>query len=222
MKFLREMNGTGLENLILSDFSTKNIITINSMITSKWNSFTSHYNNFTDNTLYSSTIHLDSSRMEYHSTENSNILISLEENSKNLTSLNGTESYPKISNSLLYHSWIRTLVLTLILGCVTVGTICGNSLVICAVWVDRSLHSSCNFYVLSLACTDLLIGLLVMPLSSSYEILGMPLSVIFQISFLVPISKYCKLMKIQQYDQIKSSNSLLFFLIVQIRAWFVS
>jgi uncharacterized membrane protein YidH (DUF202 family) len=48
-------------------------------------------------------------------------------------------------------------------------TILGNFLVIAAVVRERSLKSSTNYYIVSLAVADLLVGLVVMPFNSLNE-----------------------------------------------------
>lgn len=67
----------------------------------------------------------------------------------------------------------RAVPLSLILTVIDLATIIGNSLVILAVIYDYSLRSmATNFYVVSLAVADLMIGVFVLPFSSTYEILG--------------------------------------------------
>ena len=66
----------------------------------------------------------------------------------------------------------RTIVLSLTLGTVVLATVFGNALVVFAVTQIRSLRSVTNYFIVSLAVSDLALGIVVLPLSSTYEILG--------------------------------------------------
>ncbi|XP_076439761.1 5-hydroxytryptamine receptor-like [Babylonia areolata] len=60
--------------------------------------------------------------------------------------------------------------LCVILGCMIVATVLGNVFVITAILIERSLQGVSNYLVLSLAVTDLLVAVLVMPLSLLNEV----------------------------------------------------
>ena len=60
--------------------------------------------------------------------------------------------------------------LCVLLGCMIVATVLGNVFVITAIVVERSLQGVSNYLVLSLAVTDLLVAVLVMPLSLLNEV----------------------------------------------------
>ncbi|KAK7493168.1 hypothetical protein BaRGS_00015505, partial [Batillaria attramentaria] len=60
--------------------------------------------------------------------------------------------------------------LCVLLGCMIVATVLGNVFVITAIIVERSLQGVSNYLVLSLAVTDLLVAVLVMPLSLLNEV----------------------------------------------------
>lgn len=49
------------------------------------------------------------------------------------------------------------------LAVIPLACVIGNSLVIAAVWTTKSLQTPTNYLLVSLACADLLIGMLVMP-----------------------------------------------------------
>ena len=66
---------------------------------------------------------------------------------------------------------IKNIVLCLLLGCLAVCTILGNSLVILSVWTNKRLRTVTNCFVVSLATADMLVALLVMPLTISVELL---------------------------------------------------
>ena len=60
----------------------------------------------------------------------------------------------------------------LLLAAIIFATIFGNVLVLVAVYVNHNLRSTTNFFILNLACADLFLGLTVLPLSASLEIIG--------------------------------------------------
>lgn len=76
------------------------------------------------------------------------------------------------------HDWSRfaqmaqeRAALVAVLLTFSVATVFGNLLVICAVVREKTLHSSTNYFVASLAVADCLVGLVVMPFSAMYEVL---------------------------------------------------
>ena len=66
----------------------------------------------------------------------------------------------------------KNIILTPILLIVIVTTIFGNLLVITSVVIEKSLRTPSNCLIFSLAITDLIVGLIVMPLRSSVVIFG--------------------------------------------------
>ncbi|XP_058032084.1 5-hydroxytryptamine receptor 1B [Ahaetulla prasina] len=67
-------------------------------------------------------------------------------------------------------SW--KVVLTVILALITLATILSNGFVIATVYQSRKLHTPANYLIASLAVTDLLVSLLVMPISTMYTVTG--------------------------------------------------
>ncbi|XP_046570210.1 alpha-1A adrenergic receptor-like [Haliotis rubra] len=60
----------------------------------------------------------------------------------------------------------------LILGLIVVMTVCGNVLVLLAVFVNSHLRSTTNYFIVNLAIADLLLGTTVLPFSASLEVLS--------------------------------------------------
>lgn len=86
-------------------------------------------------------------------------------------------------NSGLELNWAALLIVMVI-----IPTIGGNILVILAVWLERKLQNATNFFLMSLAVADLLVGLLVMPIALITILYG-KFDVTLQILF---YNKYCK------------------------------
>jgi len=57
-------------------------------------------------------------------------------------------------------------------GLIVIGTIVGNILVCTAVVIVRRLRTPSNLLIVSLAVSDLLVAVLVMPLAAAYEATG--------------------------------------------------
>lgn len=72
----------------------------------------------------------------------------------------------------LAHSVSASVIIAILLSILTTGCIMGNSLVILAVLVVAKLKTPSNYLIVSLAVSDWLVGLIVMPLSIIYELTG--------------------------------------------------
>uniref|UniRef100_A0AC35U6E8 G_PROTEIN_RECEP_F1_2 domain-containing protein n=1 Tax=Rhabditophanes sp. KR3021 TaxID=114890 RepID=A0AC35U6E8_9BILA len=84
-----------------------------------------------------------------------------------------------------FFSSFKDFLLALILTCVCLLTVSGNCLVVLAVCTKKYLRNPTGYLIVSLACADLIVGLVVMPLNSLFEItnhvwlLGMTMCDIF-------------------------------------------
>ncbi|KAH9518385.1 5-hydroxytryptamine receptor [Bulinus truncatus] len=77
---------------------------------------------------------------------------------------------PLTNWSLTVYSHEHLVVTSVILGLFVLCCIIGNCFVIAAVILERSLHNVANYLILSLAVADLMVAVLVMPLSVVSEI----------------------------------------------------
>ena len=70
-----------------------------------------------------------------------------------------------------YETWAVVLI-TVTCGIVVVGTVIGNILVCTAVAIVRRLRTPSNLLIVSLAVSDLLVAVMVMPFATMYEVMG--------------------------------------------------
>ncbi|XP_029451439.1 5-hydroxytryptamine receptor 1B [Rhinatrema bivittatum] len=67
-------------------------------------------------------------------------------------------------------SW--QIILTIVLALITLATVLSNAFVIATVYQTRKLHTPANYLIASLAFTDLLVSILVMPISTMSTVTG--------------------------------------------------
>lgn len=65
----------------------------------------------------------------------------------------------------------RFIILTILLGALNVVVLLGNTLVIMSVFTSQKLRTVTNYYIVSLAVADLMLGFSVLPFSTSVELL---------------------------------------------------
>jgi len=94
--------------------------------------------------------------------------------SSTMTSMRLINTTPSTTNSTEDWSdeWLRVTVATVAVSIIIVGIVFGNGLVIVAIAADRRLKGVQNWFVASLAVSDLLVGLFIMPLSLAAELMG--------------------------------------------------
>jgi len=84
---------------------------------------------------------------------------------------NGTGSGSEWTTAGPYEIWAVVLI-TLTCGIIVVGTVVGNILVCTAVAIVRRLRTPSNLLIVSLAVSDLLVAVMVMPFATMYEVMG--------------------------------------------------
>ncbi|XP_064599956.1 histamine H2 receptor-like [Liolophura sinensis] len=92
-------------------------------------------------------------------------------NSSNVTNSSEIPTTESPDSPQHYQLWLQ-IIISLILIVLIAGTIVGNSLVCIAVGIVRRLRTPSNLLIVSLAVSDLLVGLMVMPFALPYEVLG--------------------------------------------------
>jgi len=82
--------------------------------------------------------------------------------------LNPMEGYPYPS----LYSWSRIISASLIVTLIMLAIVLGNVLVVVAIAIDRRLKGVQHWFIGSLAVSDLLVGLFIMPFSLANEVMG--------------------------------------------------
>ncbi|KAK3094931.1 hypothetical protein FSP39_007987 [Pinctada imbricata] len=103
-------------------------------------------------------------------TVESNVTISINSTVTNNWSTSTTEASPRSLESP-YEVWVQSVIIILVLLLI-IGTIIGNCLVCIAVAIVKRLRTPSNYLILSLAVSDLLVALLVMPFAATMDVLG--------------------------------------------------
>ena len=70
------------------------------------------------------------------------------------------------------YSWKRIILASMIVTLIMLAIVLGNILVVVAIVVDRRLKSVQHWFIASLAVSDLLVGLFIMPFSLATEVMG--------------------------------------------------
>ena len=60
--------------------------------------------------------------------------------------------------------------IALLLGALIICSIIGNSFVIAAIYLEKSLQNVANYLIVSLACADLMVAIIVMPFAAYQEL----------------------------------------------------
>lgn len=93
-----------------------------------------------------------------------NFSVILENTTLKWQNTTGNMSVPSYAYIPRYHV-SSMVVIVIVLGCMILSTILGNVFVIAAIILEKSLQGVSNYLILSLAVTDLMVAVLVMPIS---------------------------------------------------------
>lgn len=86
--------------------------------------------------------------------------------------LNSTSNYTIVEEDINILGLIGMTLSGVALATVVLMTVCGNVLVLLAVFVNSHLRSTTNYFIVNLAIADLLLGTCVLPFSASLEIVN--------------------------------------------------
>src|SRR6218665_92470 len=70
------------------------------------------------------------------------------------------------------YSWVQIVTVSALVTLIMLVIVLGNGLVVVAIAIDRNLKGLQNWFIVSLAVSDLFVGLFIMPLSLTNELLG--------------------------------------------------
>ncbi|XP_043931722.1 muscarinic acetylcholine receptor M1 [Protopterus annectens] len=93
-------------------------------------------------------------------------------NFSNMSTVYSNSSGNQTSDALDVHAVWQVVLIILATGILSLITIIGNILVMAAFKVNSDLKTVTNYFLLSLACADLIIGVISMNLSTTYIIMG--------------------------------------------------
>ncbi|XP_051924477.1 5-hydroxytryptamine (serotonin) receptor 1A a [Hippocampus zosterae] len=89
-----------------------------------------------------------------------------------LGSNNNNNNNTTTSDSFPYAQLVYQLVTSLLLGALILCSIFGNACVVAAIALERSLQNVANYLIGSLAVTDLMVSVLVLPMAALYQVLN--------------------------------------------------
>lgn len=76
------------------------------------------------------------------------------------------------TDCFVMYSFSNTVLISIILSVLTVGTSVGNFLIILSVFLVKKLRTPCNLLVVNLATTDFLVSVLILPIAGIYQVKG--------------------------------------------------
>lgn len=146
---VRDANGTSVNLTSLQDF----------------------YNLTSTVTSHMSNINYNCTSQNDPNTTTSEMFLFLNETCKNLTSRNISwfEEVPYPGSG---YTQLSIILLAFLITCIMILIVVGNLLVCIAISTEKSLKTVQNWFIASLAVSDLLLGLVIMPFSLAYELMG--------------------------------------------------
>lgn len=140
--------------------------------TSSRNEYSSSYKNKTIQNQYYSLNQKPDTYNDYYSITDHQDLLGLSDQT-NLSGINASgflnEEFWK-EKHYCATSPVKCVLLSIVFGCLILGTVVGNSFVISAVILEKNLHNVANYLIVSLAFTDLNVAVMVMPIAAYQEI----------------------------------------------------
>ena len=156
---LRDANGTSVNLTLHQDFYN---LTLTSTSSSTTTVITSHMSNLNYNLTSENDPNNTSEMFLFLNDSNNNEYL----NSSNIS------WWAVVPYSGSGYTQLSIILLAFFITCIMILIVIGNLLVCIAISTEKSLKTVQNWFIASLAVSDLLLGLVIMPFSLAYELMG--------------------------------------------------